>query len=61
MELLAMLEAGEGIGSLSAEDRNRLFAYLGMSSLGSSGAYDANPADVIKVALAELDRRLGIE
>jgi len=61
MELLAMLEAGEGIGSLSAEDRNRLFAYLGMSSLGSSGAYSANPADVIKVALAELDRRLGIE
>jgi hypothetical protein len=61
MELLAMLEAGEGIGSLSAEDRNRLFAYLGMSSLGSSGAYDANPADVIRVALAELDRRLGIE
>jgi superfamily I DNA/RNA helicase len=61
MELLAMLEAGEGIGSLSTEDRNRLFAYLGMSSLGSSGAYSADPADAIRVALAELDRRLGIE
>ena len=61
MELLAKLEAGEGIGSLSTEDRNRLFAYLGMSSLGSSGAYEADPTARIQGALAELDRRLGIE
>lgn len=61
MELLAKLESGEGLASFSTEDRTRLFAYLGMSSLGSSGASDPDPTAKIQAALAELDRRLGIE
>lgn len=61
LDILAMLESGAGLTELSPEDRERLFAYLGMSSLGSSGASDPDPTPKIKLALAELDRRLGIE
>jgi DNA polymerase III epsilon subunit-like protein len=61
LEILAMLESGAGFAELSPEDRERLFAYLGMSSLGSAGASDPDPTPKIKLALAELDRRLGIE
>jgi DNA polymerase III epsilon subunit-like protein len=61
LQILAMLESGTGLTELSPEDRNRLFAYLGMSSLGSSGALDPDPTPKIRLALAELDNRLGIE
>jgi len=56
-----MIESGASIASLSDYDRQRLFAYLGSSSLGSSSALLDDPTEKIKGAIAELNRRLGIE
>lgn len=61
LEILAMIESGDGIASLSDEDRNRLYAYLGVSSLGSSTALEVDPTGKLKEAVAELNKRLGIE
>jgi hypothetical protein len=61
LEILAMLESGDGLASLSDEDRNRLYAYLGVSSLGSSTALEDDPTGKLKEAVAELNKRLGIE
>jgi ATP-dependent exoDNAse (exonuclease V) beta subunit len=61
LEILAMIESGASIASLSDYDRQRLFAYLGSSSLGSSSALLDDPTEKIKGAIAELNRRLGIE
>jgi hypothetical protein len=61
LEILAMIESGASISTLSSYDRQRLFAYLGSSSLGSSSALLDDPTEKIRGAISELNRRLGIE
>lgn len=61
LEILSLIESGGSIANLSEYDRQRLFAYLGSSSLGASESLIDDPTEKIRSAIAELNRRLGIE
>ncbi len=61
LEILDMIRRGGGASALSETDRQRLYTYLGSSSLGSQSALDVDPTQKIEEAVEELNKRLGID